>query len=73
MTDSSEFIKAWNESKTVGEVAEKLNVSYMSATSRAWRLRKAGHNVPPKYNDQAFMAKISKKGHAVRYGKKSND
>lgn len=44
-TDTDMFIKVWNESKTVKEVADKLGVTYGSARTIAWNMRKKGYKL----------------------------
>lgn len=71
MIPDEDFIKVWREKKTVKEVYKHFKTSRDSVVSKAYRLRKIHGDgiVPYKFMDAAFMAKISKKGHAVRYGK----
>lgn len=44
-TDITTFVRVWNESKTAKEVADKLGITYGSARTIAWNMRKKGYKL----------------------------
>lgn len=51
-TDPMRFVAVWGESKSVKEVAEKLGITYGSARTIAWNLRKKGYELPDMRNQR---------------------
>lgn len=54
MVTSKRFVKTWMEHDTVGQVAQKLNLSKSGTSARATQLRKKGVKLPTKIHPRSF-------------------